>query len=123
MPNLFGVDIAKEINDAMGSGLLAATLVSVTPGTPTPGSLTSGSNPTTVSSSCRAVMEDYLDREVDGTLVVVGDRKVLILGASLPSGVIPEPGDRVTIESSTFDVIRVMRDPAAASYTCQARGV
>lgn len=123
MPNLFGVDIAKEINDAMGSGLLAATLIKVTPGTPTTGSLTSGSNPKTSSSSCRGVIEEYDSREIDGTIIYMGDRKVLLLGGSLPSGTVPTPGDRVTIEGSTFDVVGVKRDPAAASYTCQVRGV
>jgi len=123
MPNLFGVDIAKEINAAMGAGLLAATLTKVTYGTPTTGSLTSGSNPKTATYSCRGVIEDYANREMDGTLVLMGDRRVLLLGASLPTAIVPKPGDRITIEGSTFDVNRVVRDPAAASYTCQVRGV
>lgn len=122
MPKLFGVDIAKEINDAMGSGLLATTLIKVTAGVRTTGSLTGGTNPKKTKKPCRGVIEDYSDGQMQGSLVQVGDRIVLILGDSLPSGIVPQTGDQVTIEGSTFDIIRVARDPAAASYTCQVRG-
>ena len=119
MPKLFGVDIAKEIADAMGSLLLSAKLIKVTASSSTSNS-TEGST-TESSSACRGVLEDYKDSQVDGTIVLQGDRKVLLLGATLPTGVIPTPNDKIEIEDTQFIVIRVQRDPAAASYTCQVR--
>ena len=122
MPKLFGVDIAKEINKGLGPGLLDATLTKVTPGARTPGSLTAGTNPTTTTHAAKGFLDDYKDFQVDGTVVVRGDRIVVLLGASIAGSQVPAPGDRVTIESEEFNIINVKRDPAAATYACQARG-
>ena len=121
MPDLFGVDIAKAVNDGLGKGLLAATLTVVTPGTRTSGGLTSGTQPTTVDHTARGFLDDYEDRHIDGTVIQRGDRICVLLGASISGGAIPSAGDRVTIESETFNIVNVKRDPAAASYTMQVR--
>lgn len=121
MPKLFGVDIAGEINKGMGSGLLDATLTKVTPGTRTGGSLTGGTNPTTTTHAAKGFIDDYQDTQIDGTIIQDGDRMVVLLGASIADSAIPTPGDRVTIEGSEFNIVRVKRDPAAATYTCQVR--
>jgi len=123
MPKLFGLDIAQIINKAMGPGLLPAVLTKMTNGELVSGSLTSGMHPKKSNYNCRGVIEEYLDRERDGTQVQDGDRKVILLGASISSGVFPESGDLISIEDEDeLRVIRVVRDPAAASYTCQVRG-
>lgn len=122
MPSLFGVDIASEINQAMGQGLLPVTLTKATTGTRTTGSLTSGTVPSTDDYTGRGFLSDYKDRQINGTSVLTGDRKVSILGASLPTGIVPAAADKVTIEGSTFNIVNVKRDPAAAMYTCQVRG-
>lgn len=122
MPSLFGIDIAGIIGDNLGPGLLPATLIKVTPGTRTPGSLTGGANATTASYSARGILVEYDDKEIDGTLVVKGDKQVLLLGATIASSKIPVPGDSVTIEGYTYNIIKVSRDPAAATYSCQVRG-
>ena len=123
MPKLFGIDIAGLVGKQLGKSLLPLTLTKVTAGTPTAGSLTGGSNPTTADSAARGILDDYRAVQIDGELIQRGDRKVLILGATITPAVVPEPGDRVTIEGATFNVVRVERDPAAATYTCQVRGV
>lgn len=123
MPSLFGIDIAGIVNAELGPGLLPATLQVVTPGSRDPLNVTSGTNPTVVEYSCRGVLEDYDDRQIDGELILRGDRKVLLLGKSIGGGAVePKPGDQVTIEGRTFSVIGVTRDPAAATYTLQVRG-
>jgi hypothetical protein len=121
MTTLFGVDIAAAIGAATAGQLLPATLTRVTPGARTPGSLTAGTNPTTQTRTCEGIIEDYDDGQIDGTLVQDGDRRVLLIAASIQEGAIPEPGDQITIEGQTLTVVRVRRDPAAASYTCQVR--
>lgn len=123
MPKLFGVDIAAIIDSAMSGGLLDATLHSVTPGTRTPGDPTSGTQPTEVARSCKGMVDDYTDGQIDGMLVQVGDRIVLLIGNSIDGLAVPEPGDGVTIEGVRYFVVRVKRDPAAATYVCQARKV
>jgi hypothetical protein len=124
MPDLFGLDLAGIVADAIdqAGGLLGVTLTKKTPGTRNPADLTAGTNPTSTPYACEGVVSDYTTRLIDGTLVATGDRRILILGATLPAGVVPSSGDQVTIESLTYDVVRVTRDPAAASYELQVRG-
>lgn len=122
MPNLFGVDIAGIIGKELGPNLLAVTLIKYTTGTRTTGNLTGGVQPTSTSYTARGFIADYLDREIDGSLIVTGDRKVGILGATVLSDAVPAPGDKVTVESVTYNIVRVKRDPAAAYYNCQVRG-
>lgn len=122
MTKLFGVDISAQIASAMGGLLLPMKLVRVTPGTRTAGDLTSGTNPSTKTYPCRGVVEDYSLRYYAEDLVQKGDRKALILGGTLPAGVVPQLGDHVVIEGVESQVIDVRRDPAGASYELQVRG-
>ena len=121
MPDLFGVDIKGEIADAFRGELVTATLTKVTPGTRDPANPTQGTSPTTSDFTAEGIIEDYADRNIDGSLVKVGDRKVLLIAGLIASSQVPTPNDRITIEGSQYDVIRVERDPAEATYTCQVR--
>lgn len=121
MPKLFGKDIAKTMAGALGKHLLPATLTSKTPGTRTAGALTAGTNPDESTASAKGIIDDYSEGLIDGTLIRQGDRRVLLLGGTISGGVVPKPGDQVTIEGDTYNVIRVARDPAAATYTLQVR--
>jgi len=119
MPTLFGVDIAGIINRELGPKLLPLTLTGYTAGTRTVGQLSGGTNPTSSTATGRGFTEDYSEGQIDGDTVKVGDRKVVILGASV--SLIPAPGMTVTIEGVAYRIERVKRDPAAATYTCQVR--
>lgn len=121
MADIFGTDIAGEIADAFSGQLIPLTLASRTAGTRTAGNLTGGTNPTTATATGEGIIDDYTNREIDGTRVRTGDKKILIIGKSLSPLLVPKPGDDVTIEGSTYRIIRVKRDPAAATYTCQSR--
>lgn len=121
MPDLFGLDIAGIVADAIGPGVLDATLTKEVAGNRTEGSLTGGMNAVPTNYGCRGFVDDYSASQIDGTLIRENDHKVTLLGGTLPSGVIPQQGDEILIEGTTYEVIKVKRDPAAATYTCQAR--
>ena len=124
MPKLFGIDIAKIVNDEIqkAGGVLDATLIKVTPGKRSASDPTGGVKPTNQPRRAKGFIADYNKRQIDGTIVQSGDRMVILLGASIQGNAIPEPADRIEIEDASYQVVRVKRDPAAATYTCQVRG-
>jgi hypothetical protein len=79
--------------------------------------------------TCKAIIDTYSDARVVGG-VPATDRKVIVLGASLPANVTPspgytvrvgQPGKPVTESDRLWTVIAVDRDPAAATWELQAR--
>lgn len=100
----------------------AATLIKVAPGTRTPGALNAGTNPTTVSHACEGIVKTFDAGLIDGTLVRREDRRISLLVATLPAGVEPKPGDRITIQGATYTVLEgVERDAASFMFTCHGR--
>lgn len=123
MPKLFGIRIDKLINDNVGP-LFQGVLYQDIGGTrdplnPTAGPVGGSARPHTF----EGLTQFYRDNEVDNELILHEDRKVLIKTLSLRPAVVPVAGMRLTIEDSvgTFQVIRVNRDPASATYLCQVR--
>lgn len=122
MPNLFGLDIAGIVNDNLGSQLLDATLIQVVEGTRSASDPTAGLPTSNRNIPCKGIIDEYLAREIDGTIVQTGDRKILLLGKSIKSGtVVPATGDKIKIEGVVYRILDIKRDPAAATYVCQAR--
>lgn len=122
--NLFGVNISGIIARELGPAVLPATLIKqVTGTTRTTGQLSGGKTVTTSNHSCRGFIDDYTARQIDGTIVEIGDRRITLLGDTIEGGtIIPEVNDRITIEGNTYKVIRINRDPDKATYECQSRG-
>lgn len=123
MPNLFGIDIAAEINKgfSQAGGLVSGTLTSRTPGTRTPGNLTAGTNPSTNTHTFQGFLEKG-ERRIPGTRSVQQGDFVTILGASITPAIEPSPGFKITIEGGTFDIVEIVeRDPAAATYVCRVQ--
>lgn len=122
--NLFGRDIAGIINRVFDSNsgvapLLSATLFKVTTSTARSGSaLTSGRSTTTTQYTCTGFVENFEERQIDGTLVKRGDRKIVLIGDSIEGGTVaPEAKDRVLIENQVYSIIDIFgRDPDAATY-------
>jgi hypothetical protein len=116
--------IAKEIHKAVTPRLTVdATLTKVTQGTRTVGQLTGGTNPTSVSYSCKGFVDQqaFSDRP-DAPLVNYRARVAVLIGLSIENGtVIPAQGDQLTIEGATYNIASVARDPAKATYTCELR--
>lgn len=77
---------------------------------------------------CKALVTDYNDYRRQSLGIPANDRQVLVLGASLPAGIIPLKGHKITAPDpsaggalKTFDVIAKSGDPASAVYRLQAR--
>lgn len=121
MAKFLGVDIAAILAKQMGTLVRALTLTRSEPGTRSAADPTAGNNPTETTHSGRGFVDSYKAERIDGTIIQQGDRKVLILAGTLPAGVVPQVNDRITIEGETLTVVSVERDPASATYTCQAR--
>ena len=119
----FGVDIAAEILSGLGPGVPAMTLFSRSIGAVDPTNLSAGAPIVETSHTCKGFIDTYDSKRFGATVIQQGTRVVVILGDSLPSSVIPETEDRVSVESQTFHLTGpVVRDPAGATYTCEIRG-
>ncbi|WP_312595479.1 hypothetical protein [Brevundimonas sp.] len=77
---------------------------------------------------CLVLLTDYSDYRRQALGIPATDRQVLVLGASLPSGIIPAAGHKITAPDpakgllpSTFNVIAKTGDPAAALYKLQVK--
>jgi hypothetical protein len=122
-----GIDVAALVAEHLGPRVLPAVLYK--PGAP---AVRDPNNPTAapvpgapVAHKARGFTEDFDPRSIDGTLIKVGDRKVILLGDTIEGGVVPEGGvnkDQVEIEGERWNVQLVLsRDPAAATYALQVR--
>jgi hypothetical protein len=120
---LFGVDIAGKIARSLGPKLLPATLIKVIPGSRARANLAGGVHATTTEHTARGVVETYQAAQVDGAMILRGDRRVLLLAGTIADGEVPAPGDRIEIEGGTYSVVGVERDPAGAQYSCHVRAV
>ena len=124
MSDLFGLDIAGILSDAIGSagGLAPATLVKVHLGSRVPGDLAGGTRADTLEYATTGTLSTRTEHDPQ-TLTRRERMVVTLLGAALTAaGVVPEAGDRVAIEGATYDVVAVDRDPAAATYECTVAG-
>ncbi len=121
MPDIFGVDIAGTIGDAFSEFVFDVTLTITTPTTRTPGSEDDGTNPTDTDHIAKGFVSEYNEKQIDGTIIRLGDQKVVLFGSTLPSGVVPSPGDKTTAEGVPREIVHVKRDPASATYVCQVR--
>lgn len=124
--NLFGVNISGLIHKHVSPGVLKAVLRKFTDedATGTGASILSPKTKTPVNHDCNGFVETF-DQDVDnvnGTPIQEDDRQVIIIGDSLPAGIIPKKNDEIDIEGSTFKVLALIeRDPDAATYNLHVR--
>lgn len=122
--DLFGIDIAGLVAEHIGDGVLPV-LISRTPKTAErdPDDLTGGrlsGAPQTW--ECRGFFEDFTREPPPGIEVQLNDRKAVLIGDTIPAGVVIERNDALTIEGQTLYVVQLMsRDPAAAVFTYLCR--
>ena len=119
MTKLFGIDIAKVINDEIqnAGGVLSGVLTTSTPGSRTGGNLTDGTNPTSASVAFNGFVESRVVRGkgAQDSLVTRSVFVLTILGASI--SVIPQEMDTAVIDSQTWKLLELIgRDPASAVY-------
>jgi len=120
---LFGTDIAAIVNQAIAPGLLDCTLIVVAKGA-RPSDPTAPRPTVETPITGKGFTEEYSDKLIDGTRIRAGDKKIMLIANSFAGLPVPKQGDKITIEGSTFEIVgSVKRDPAAATYTCQSRGL
>jgi len=122
---LFGVDIAGIIHDNVSEGVLPATLRRRVERGDTD-DLTAAPRSINYDHPCRGFTESLSVQDLRKVEALADDRKVTIIGGSLPLGIIPEKGDQLTIEDNGEDVKFLVlslldRDPAAATYSLHVR--
>jgi hypothetical protein len=111
--------VAKHLGKQKQLGITAATLTLRTRGTRTVGSEAAGTNPASVSYSCKAFVEP-VSKMMDGSLVTEGHSVLSILGGTLPSGVVPRPvSSTIVRDGITYKVVKVIGDPVGAIYQCE----
>lgn len=106
-----------------------ATLIKIAAGSRTPGAISAGTHPVSTSHPVTAVPGNITQMRLDGSLIAGVDRVIRIFGASLPSGVVPAPNDKITMDGVTSVIVgdsggnrAVDADPAGACYVCQCKG-
>lgn len=120
---LFGVDIAGLVADAMGGQLFPVTITRYTEGERAPGNLTGGrpKTPATVT-GIDGFWEDFTRDPPPGIEVELGDRKAVLIGDTIPEGGHPLRNDAIEIEGVTLFMVQlVSRDPASAVFVYQCR--
>lgn len=120
MPDLFGLDIAGIVDDAIQSagGVLVGQFIKVTEGSRTAGSVTAGRSETEVVYPCRGFIDSRELSQTESSLVQKTGRIVAIMGASIPDDIEPDLNDKVVMEGRTYEILATKRDPAAALYEC-----
>lgn len=121
MPDIFGVDLAGIMADELGPLVFDQTLIVVTD-TRDPNNSTKRIK-SEVRHTCKGFIDVFDDGMINGTTIKFSDRKIVILGGTLPVGVVPTSGDMIVAEGQTFTITEggVRRDPAGATYECHSR--
>lgn len=121
-------DLPGIISDAFSNAdiVLSLELIKATSGTRTPGDVSGGTNATTTNYPCGGYVSVATIARLDGTLVSTGKKKISVLGATLPSGMQPFPGDQVVVNEGpyvgTYRITDMLEaDPAAALFTVLAQ--
>lgn len=121
MPNLFGIDIAGIVAREIGPGLVACTIHRVTWGDRDASDPGAGLAVAEDDITCKGVLTYFDIKDMDGTLVEENDRLVIVITGTMSEEVEPVPQWAVTIEGRRYNIVRVRRDPAAATYSLQVR--
>lgn len=125
---LFGVDIAGIVADALGDGLPEALVMKGTgpaDGEPRrdPNNLSGGlvrGNPIPFRGS--GFWEDYTGMAPPAADIKLFDRRAVLIGDTFKGDWIPGAGDNITIDGETRFVVRLEKlDPARAVYAFQCR--
>ncbi len=122
MAELFGLDIAGIVNDAIteAGGVRPGSLLKTAPTTRTAGSLTAGNNPKTTTHTFQGFSETKEKRRT-GQVGAMSIGIVTILGKSVLPIAVPEVNDVATIDGDDWTLLELIsRDPAEAVYEFRA---
>lgn len=120
-----GIDLPGVIAASLGPRGLEAVLTVYTIGARDSGNLSAGQAVTAADPApkARGFWKEYRSYDIDGSKVLLGDRKAVLLGGSNPAVIAAlKVDDKITMEGVTLSIVRLeKRDPAAATYTFQCR--
>jgi hypothetical protein len=129
--DLFGIDIAGILADAIGDGVLEVTIERpIRAPARDPDDLTGGFAPGAPETwQCRGFFEDFSANVPPSVEIETGDRKAVLIGDTIPADLTIRPGDKITVHEakgpvSLYAIQLIHRDPAAAifQYLCRDRG-
>lgn len=138
---VLGIKLAKEIAKGLGPIFNDAVLMRSLRTVRDPSDIAGGlitqnpSDPQTQAWTCKAFVSTASQSQqgqgsvtstlrgggLYGDLISRGERKVTILGGTLPDDVEPQPNDYVTINGSTYYINSVNRIPGGATFVCSAK--
>lgn len=106
------------ISGALSDVFRDATLTRITPNV---SDGRGGYTQTTTTDACKALVTEYTAWQKQALGIPANERKILILAATLNSGLAPKPADTVTIQGRTWSIVEVGSDPANATYECRGK--
>lgn len=114
-------EVASELLDEFG---VSVTVKYISTGAYDPA--TGSTTTTTTAKSSVAYIDDYADRDIDGTKIKVGDRRVYLSVLDTAGSSIAKPGttDKLTIDGADYSVINAKAIPGAGTpslYDVQVR--
>lgn len=121
MAKFLGVDIAKIIHKNLS--LKVNDLTIVVKGSPSraSGNLTGGTQASETTHTARGFSAKYKDSVIDGSRIRARDREFIIFVESINPAVEITVGSTVTENEVVYELMNAEKDPAGATYTCQAR--
>lgn len=118
--NLFGANISGKIARSLGKRLPKGTLQKQVSKPRDSANLAVGTVGTPTNHEFRGIRIGLSSLRKDTILPDAKDA-VLILGDTIKPSAVPVENDRVIVESITFIIVSISRDPDAATYTCQIK--
>ena len=127
MARIAGIDVTAAVWNATRGQFQRGTLTKITMMPRTEGALTEDRTRETPH-PYEGVLTQRALRGRDGTLTGVVESSILILAGSLPAGVAPAQGDRISITlqgrtgTTSGTIASVSSDPGGGTYTCMLAG-
>lgn len=122
---LFGIDIADIVAEHIGPGVHDVLISREQRAARAPGDLTGGLvKGVPLTFPCKGFWEDFSGLPPPGIEILLNDRRLVLIGDTIPEGGIPERNDAVTCDGQTLYVVQLLsRDPAHAvyKYLCRDR--
>ena len=58
----------------------------------------------------------------DGTVIIKGDWRAIVIAATVQDGVVPSPKDKLSLGGRTGEIVAVSTSPGGSNHVCQVRG-
>lgn len=122
--------LARALGGQKDLGIGPLTLTRTVPGTRDPSNLSGGNRPTTIAYACKGWQDttrsgywQFWQNAQTGTQARSKFVTIVILGGTLPTGVEPKAGDRITRDGVVYTIAAdgVTSDPVKATFTCVCR--